>query len=136
LSFDVHLDLARALFNPSDKPLLYTLNARLQDAAPAKSILPVTGAGFCGYVLDGDSVVLFGRVFDSVYRATVAWVARPYMRDAALAFPLADPRDSASKVDAVVAVSPAEFAAVRYRFSWVSPERNGVVMSWVSVRRP
>jgi hypothetical protein len=123
-------------FNPSDKPLLYTLNARLQDAAPAKSISPVTGEDLCGYVLDDDSVVLFGRVFDSVLRATVAWVARPHVRDAALAFRLADPRDSASKVDAVVAVSSTEFAAVRYQISPVSPERNGVVMSWVSVRRP
>lgn len=109
------------------KPLLYSLDEKLEDAAPPADTCTFDAVQGFGYALADDSVVLFGRA----QNAAVAWAASPAHSCTVTVF---DAKYPSFLIKDAVSISPSQFVTVRASNS-PKPADRGLVMSWVTLKQ-
>lgn len=105
---------------------LYTLDERLQDVRPPRSIVNFDVLAGCGYVLGDGSIALFGRWPN----AAVAWISRDTKGYTLRAF---DSKFVSPTVSDAVPISADQFVTVRGSVN-EDPGKQGLVMSWVTFK--
>jgi hypothetical protein len=113
--------------------VLLTLDGTLRDVGKPTRLNPPNIRDGCAYELPDGSIVKFGSLVGSVYRASVGWMNRRRGNDQLSVLPVPNPHYSSANVEDAVAISATEFVTVR---SQNAPDaaNTGLVLSWITLK--